>query len=114
MWKKLSDKIEEEVLQRYKVEVNKREANKGRGQPSEWRMVQRVKKYQPRKWSEDCRERILSCFSEHDLQRRQGMRESQREEEEMRQQQRMKYHERHDKENQVKGQSRRKQQLVGQ
>ena len=54
-------------------------------------MVQIVKKYQPRKWGEDCWERFFSWFTENDLQRKKGMQESQREEEEeMRQQQRMK------------------------
>ena len=48
-WKKLSGKIEEEVLEKYKVEGSKRGAYKGRGQLSEWRMVQRVKNYQRRK-----------------------------------------------------------------
>ena len=44
MWKKLSEKIAEEVLGKYKVEVSKRGAYKGRGQPSEWRMEKRVQK----------------------------------------------------------------------
>ena len=39
-------KIEEAVPEKYKVEVSKR-AYSGRGEPSEWRMVQRVKEYQP-------------------------------------------------------------------
>ena len=37
-------KIEEEVLEKYKVEVSNRGAYKGKGEPSEWRMVQRVNK----------------------------------------------------------------------
>ena len=32
-------KIEEEVLEKCKVEVSKRGAYKGRGEPSQWRMV---------------------------------------------------------------------------
>ena len=75
-------KIEEDVLEKYQVEVSKRGAYKGRGEPSEWRMVQRAKKYQPRKWSEDCWARIFS----YDLQRKQGMQEGQTAKEEMRQQ----------------------------
>ena len=52
-------------------------------------MVQRVKKYQPRKCGEDCWARIFSCFKEYyNLQRKQGMHEGQTEKEEMRQQQR--------------------------
>ena len=36
-------------------------------------MVQRVKKYQTRKWSDDCWARFFSWFREYDLQRKQGM-----------------------------------------
>ena len=32
------ENIEEEVLEKYKVEVSKRGAYKGRGEPSEWRV----------------------------------------------------------------------------
>ena len=86
----LSEKIQEWV-ENNKVEVNKgRSTQRKGGKPSEWRPVQRVKKYQPRKWSEDFRAGIFSCFREHDLQRKKGMRECETEEEEMRQQQRMK------------------------
>ena len=62
-------------------------------------MVWRVKKYQPRKWSEDCWARIFSWFREYDLQCKQGMQESQTKREEMRQQQKDESHERYDKEN---------------
>ena len=51
---KLRDKTEDEVLEKYKVDESKRGAYKGRCEPSEWRIVQRAKKYQPRKWVEDC------------------------------------------------------------
>ena len=64
MWKKLLGKIEEEVLEKNKVEVSTRGATIGRGEPSEWRIVHRVKKKQPRKWSEDCWARIFSWFRE--------------------------------------------------
>ena len=63
MWRKLADKLEEEVLDKYKVEVSKRGACKGRREPSEWRMVHRVKTYQP--W-----------FREYDLQVKKGIQES--------------------------------------
>ena len=46
----MSEKIEEEVLGKYKVEVSKRGAHKGRGQPLEKRMVQQVKTCQLGKW----------------------------------------------------------------
>ena len=39
------EEIGEEALEMDNVEVNEREADKGNGQPSEWRMVQWVKKY---------------------------------------------------------------------
>ena len=42
---KLSDKLQEEVLEKHKVEVSKRGSCKGRGEPSEWRLVQRVKHF---------------------------------------------------------------------
>ena len=78
------------MLERHKVQVSKRGAYKGRGELSEWRMVQRVKKYQLRQWGEDCWPRIFSWFMENDLQRMQGMQEKQTEKEKMRWQQRMK------------------------
>ena len=43
MWKTVSEQIEEEVRETSKVEVSKRGAYKG-SEPSEWVMVQRVKK----------------------------------------------------------------------
>ena len=43
-WKKLAGKMEEEVLDKYKVEDSKREAFKGReAPPLEWRRVRRGK-----------------------------------------------------------------------
>ena len=41
---KQCQQMKEEVLVKYKVEVSNRGAYKGRGEPSEWRMVQRVNK----------------------------------------------------------------------
>ena len=42
--------MEEEVLDKYKVEESKREAFTGRGAPSEWRRVRKNKKYFIKKW----------------------------------------------------------------
>ena len=54
MWKKPSEKIEEEVLEKYQVEVNTRGAIQRKRLTSEWRMVQGVKTDQLRKWFEVC------------------------------------------------------------
>ena len=54
---------------------------------------------------EDCWARIFSWFREYDLQRKQGVQESQTEKKEMRQQQRNESHERYDKEHPVEGQN---------
>ena len=69
MWKTLS-KMKEEVLVKYKVEVSNRGAYKGRGEPSEWRIVQRVNKYQPWKWVKTVRRQSTSWFREYDLLRK--------------------------------------------
>ena len=61
-WKELAEKTEEEVLDKYKVEDNKRGASRGRGSPLGWRLVRRSKKYRIRKWREDCWARILALF----------------------------------------------------
>ena len=49
-WKNMAGRMEEEVLEKYKVEESKREAFRGRGAPLEWRRVRRNKKYRVRKW----------------------------------------------------------------
>ena len=49
-WKKLAERIEEEVLDKYKVEESKRGAFRGRGGPLEWRRVCENKRYKMRKW----------------------------------------------------------------
>ena len=59
--------MEEEVLEKYKVEEAKNGAYKGRGEPLEWRIVQKEKRYQPPNWGEDCWARIFSWFSEYSL-----------------------------------------------
>ena len=49
-WKELAEKMEEEVLEKCKVENSKRKAYRGRGAPLEWRRVRRSKKHKIRKW----------------------------------------------------------------
>ena len=44
-WRNLAERMEEEVLDKYKVEEGKREAFRGRGDPLEWRRVRKNKKY---------------------------------------------------------------------
>ena len=48
-WKKLAGRMEEEVLNKYKVEDSKREAYRSIGSPLEWRRV-RSRKHKIRKW----------------------------------------------------------------
>ena len=48
-WKKLAERMEEEVLGKYKVEESKREAFRGTGAPLKWRRVRKDKKYRIRK-----------------------------------------------------------------
>ena len=40
-WKKLAERMEEEVQDKYKVEESKREASRGRGALLEWRRVRK-------------------------------------------------------------------------
>ena len=49
-WKELAGKMEQEVLDKCKVENSKREAYRGRGSPFELRRVRRSRKYRIRKW----------------------------------------------------------------
>ena len=42
-WKKLAERMEEDVLDNYKVEESKRGAFEGRGDPLEWRRVRKKK-----------------------------------------------------------------------
>ena len=100
------------MLEKYKVEVSKRGAYKGRGEPSERIMVQRVHQYQSWKWSEDCWARIFPWFRRCDAAKkhagksdRKGGDETAAEDED---------HDRDDKENPIKRQRGREQQLVGQ
>ena len=55
-WKNLAERMEEEVLDKYKIEERKREAFRGGGAPMDWR---RVRKKRKRKWREDCRARFF-------------------------------------------------------
>ena len=43
-WKKLAERMEEEVLDKYKVEESKRGGFKGRGDTLEWRRVRNNKR----------------------------------------------------------------------
>ena len=88
-WKSLAERMEEEVLDKYKVDDSKREAFKGRGAPLEWRRVRRSKKDKIGKWKEDWWARIFALFREYNLQRLQSKQEESTEGEEMMQQQRM-------------------------
>ena len=54
LWKELCGKMEEEVLEKCKVEEIKKDAYKGRGEPLKWPIVKQEKRDPPRKWSEDC------------------------------------------------------------
>ena len=89
-WKTLAERMEEEVLDKHKVEDSKREAFRGRGAPLEWKRVRSNKKYRIRKWGEDCWARIFSLFREYSLQRLESKPEESTEEEERKKQQRMK------------------------
>ena len=66
---------EEESVEKWEVEERKRAAHKGRCDPLEWRLGQRVQQYQPRKWCEDCWARLVSWFTEDNLQPRKSMHE---------------------------------------
>ena len=66
-WKNLAERMEEEVLDKYKVEESKRGEFKGRGNPLEWKRVRRSKKYRIRKWREDCWAIFFSLFREYHL-----------------------------------------------
>ena len=54
--------MEEEVLDKYKVEESKREAFRGKGPPLEWRRVRKNKKYRRSNWREDCWQDFSLCL----------------------------------------------------
>ena len=101
-WKKLAERMEEDVLDKCKVEESKRGAFTGRSDPLIWRKVRKNKRYKIRKWVEDCWARVFSWCREYNLQRSQRKQEESTVEEEMKQQQRMTIIERSEKENQIK------------
>ena len=82
--------MEEEVLDKYKVDDSKRGAHRGKGFLLEWRRVRKSRKYRIRKWEEDCWASIFASFREYNLQRMQSKQDELTEGEEMKQQQRMK------------------------
>ena len=82
-WKKLTEKIEEEVLDKYKVDDSKREGYRGRGSTLEWRRVRKSRKYRTRKWEKYCWARIFALFKEYHLQRLQSKQEESTDGEEM-------------------------------
>ena len=88
-WKIPAERMEEEVLDKYKVEERQKRPFRGRGAPLEWRWVRENKRYRLRKWGEDCWARIFSLFGEYNLQHRQRKQEKSMEDEEMKQKQRM-------------------------
>ena len=55
--------FDEEVPEKYKVEVSKRGSYKGRREPSVWRTVQRVNKCQLRKWDEELGENLHGSWN---------------------------------------------------
>ena len=69
--------MEEEVLNKYKVEENKKGTFRGRGSPLEWKRERRNKKYRIRKWGEDCWARLFSLLGAYHVQRLQGKQEEQ-------------------------------------
>ena len=49
-WRNLAEIMEEEVLDKHKVEEGKREAFGGGGDPLEWRRVRKSKQHKIREW----------------------------------------------------------------
>ena len=71
-WWSLAERMEDEVLDKYKAADSKREAFTGRSAQLEWERVRRSKKNKIRKLGEDCWARIFSLFGEYNLQRQQS------------------------------------------
>ena len=61
-WKKLAEKREEEVLDKYKVENSITGAYKGKDSLLEWRRVRRSRRHRIRKWREDCWAIMFALF----------------------------------------------------
>ena len=83
-WKRLSEKMEEEVLDTYKVG-----GQQARCFFFDWRRVREGRKYNIRKWREDCWAKIFALFKEYNLRRLKGMHEDLTEGEEVKRQSRM-------------------------
>ena len=79
-WKNLTERMEEEVLDKYKVE----ERFRGRGVPLEWRTVRKNNKYRRKKV--ELLGKNFSLFRVYNLQRLQSKHEESTEVEEMKQQ----------------------------
>ena len=54
LWRELCGTTEEEVLEKYKVDGAKKGAHRGRGEPLDWRIVKKEKRYQSPNVGEDC------------------------------------------------------------
>ena len=68
--KNLAERMEEEVLDKYKVEDSKSEAYRGqRRTAGVGGCVRRSKTYRIRMWREDCWARIFALFRDYTLQR---------------------------------------------
>ena len=75
-WKKLAAKIEEEVLDKYKMDDSRRSAYRGRASLLERTRVRRSRMHRIRKWREDCWARMFALFKEYNLQRLKSMHEN--------------------------------------
>ena len=58
--KKCAQKMDEEVMEKYRVEESKKSACKGRGEPMYWRIFKNISLGM----GKDCRARIYSCMSQ--------------------------------------------------
>ena len=82
-WRDLAGRMEEEVLHKYKVEDSKREVYRGRDSHGGKKRVRKSKKYNIKKWWEDCWTRVFSLFREYNRQCLQSKQEESTEGEEM-------------------------------
>ena len=71
-WRRLAEKMDEEVLDKCKVDDSKRGAYTGRGFLLERRRAGKSKKHRIKKWREDYWARVFYLFGEHNLQRMQS------------------------------------------
>ena len=90
-WKKLLEKIVEEVLDKYKGRGQQKRGLLTEAEAPFWNgsVYEEAGKYRIRKCGEDCWARIFALFKEYNLQRLKSMHEDSTEGEEMRRQQRM-------------------------